>query len=494
MDQKHQPRKRRDQANVNGADKIPRRTEQRKRKKLGLKKRETLCSSSDSSGDEKKKFDESYLDRAVDRENFKGHALSESANSNCSWHNQTRQSSVSLNEEQESLYSIPSAQTNGAPPVSSYHEQFAQQGMETTQETMDGDETYYDCLDVNPDWGEALFDVSQPGKRDKLREILTDEEWNKPIQVPLAASKAEVLMSVLKLSLKHNWCLSETSEVLQMLNSLFVRSFLPETPYFLKEYFGHAIDVELYAVCPLCKLLVRKFVAGEHSVHCNNCNLEIIVNDPSLNNFFAVMDCRDQIKAVIEANSDYYLNIMNKKSNNGTVFKDITDGELWEHFRSKLSPEDQMYFMSALFNCDAAPAFETSKYSITPYQFVINETPQDVRVASPITAAIYFGKDKPDGTSYTKVFVEKANDLSNNGVKCNIKNEEVVIKLFFICACMDCVARAPAQGVTQYNGECGCNWCLNPGVWVDPEKRKAKTKGPKKRKKGERKEGAAVNT
>ncbi|KAJ8666645.1 hypothetical protein QAD02_008307 [Eretmocerus hayati] len=471
--------KRRNQASVDGTGKIPRRTDYRKRKTTQGPSRDTK-----SSDDETKQVDESYLQHAVDIGSLNNQAGAGNIhNSESPCHNQTHQSNESCGSV--SQYSIPAFQD-----VSSNSDEDRKNDSNATdssKETIDGDETYNDCLDVDPNWDEALFNKPQPKEQDRLRDLLTNEEWNMPIQVPVAASKAEVLMAILKLSLKHNWCLSETSDVLQMLNSLFVRSFSPETPYFLKNFFGNAIGVELYPVCPSCKLLVRKFDAGEQSVHCNHCDLEIVVSDPSFNNFFAVMDCKNQIRALIEENSDYYSNVMNKKSNNGTVFRDISDGELWENLRNSLSEEDQKHFGSALFNCDAAPAFETSKYSITPYQFVLNETPQHVRVASPVTAAIYFGKDKPDEASFTKVFIEKANDLSKNGVKCTIKNEEVVIKISFVCACIDSVARAPAQGVIQYNGECGCNWCLNPCVWIYPEK--DVKKGKKKEKKETKEEG-----
>lgn len=31
---------------------------------------------------------------------------------------------------------------------------------------------------------------------------------------------------------------------------------------------------------------------------------------------------------------------------------------------------------------------------------------------------------------------------------------------------MDSVARAAMQGITQFNGRFGCNWCLHPGKYV----------------------------
>ena len=58
------------------------------------------------------------------------------------------------------------------------------------------------------------------------------------------------------------------------------------------------------------------------------------------------------------------------------------------------------------------------------------------------------------------------NKLSDEGIKCEINNEERIIKVFCLVCCVDSVARAPMQGLTQFNGRHGCNWCLHPGEWV----------------------------
>lgn len=58
-----------------------------------------------------------------------------------------------------------------------------------------------------------------------------------------------------------------------------------------------------------------------------------------------------------------------------------------------------------------------------------------------------------------KPFVQCMNKLANNGI-------ERIIKIFCLVCFVDSVARAPMQGLTQYNGHYGCNWCLHPGKWV----------------------------
>lgn len=65
--------------------------------------------------------------------------------------------------------------------------------------------------------------------------------------------------------------------------------------------------------------------------------------------------------------------------------------------------------------------------------------------------------------AFCNPIVEELNVYLNKGICCKIMGENRIIKLFAIWCCVDCVARAPLQGLTQFNGFYGCNWCLYPG-------------------------------
>ncbi|KAL7307667.1 hypothetical protein TKK_0000350 [Trichogramma kaykai] len=64
-------------------------------------------------------------------------------------------------------------------------------------------------------------------------------------------------------------------------------------------------------------------------------------------------------------------------------------------------------------------------------------------------------------------FVEMWNDIISNGIPCIIKNKKISITPFILSVCVDAFARAPMQGMKQFNGYYGCNWCLHPGVYDD---------------------------
>ena len=179
-------------------------------------------------------------------------------------------------------------------------------------------------------------------------------------------------------------------------------------------------------------------------------------------NFFVTFDPSSQIADLLEANSDYYDEVMSIRQHEGNILRDIYDGELYREFVNSLDPEDRNRYISTVFNTDGAPLFESSSYSIWPIYIMINELPISIRTSELIVVALWFGKNKPDMNVFLKPFVEDMNKLSDHGIKCHINNEERIIKVFSLVSCVDSVARAPMQGLTQFNGRYGCNWCLHP--------------------------------
>ena len=67
---------------------------------------------------------------------------------------------------------------------------------------------------------------------------------------------------------------------------------------------------------------------------------------------------------------------------------------------------------------------------------------------------------------FLKPFVTHMNLLADDRITCNVRNTFHKIYLYAIYSCDDSVARAPMQGLTQFNGHYGCNWCLHPGYYI----------------------------
>ncbi|KAL7288249.1 hypothetical protein TKK_0017590 [Trichogramma kaykai] len=198
-------------------------------------------------------------------------------------------------------------------------------------------------------------------------------------------------------------------------------------------------------------------------IYCSSCQKKVSVQD---NNFLVTLDIADDVRNVLEKNEDYYHYVMHDRPQESNCLQDICDGKMFKKFVNSLPEEDTKSFISCTFNSDGSLVFKSSTYSIWPIQICINEVPAEVRQKNTITWALWFGKNKPDMNVFMNVFVNNIKFMSTEGITCKIKNELLKIKLYALCCCVDSVARSPMQGVTQFNGRYGCNWCLHPGVPV----------------------------
>ncbi|XP_077499274.1 uncharacterized protein LOC144110296 isoform X1 [Amblyomma americanum] len=122
--------------------------------------------------------------------------------------------------------------------------------------------------------------------------------------------------------------------------------------------------------------------------------------------------------------------------------------------------------ISFTLNADGSPVFKSSGTSIRPIQLMINELPPSKRMKNLVLAGLWFGKDKPHMGIFQGAFVEVMNKLSQEGFDLNYEGRKQNFKAFCTCCAVDSVARAPMQGVTQFNGYHGCNWCLQKGERV----------------------------
>ncbi|KAL7295193.1 hypothetical protein TKK_0011499 [Trichogramma kaykai] len=90
------------------------------------------------------------------------------------------------------------------------------------------------------------------------------------------------------------------------------------------------------------------------------------------------------------------------------------------------------------------------------------EKPLQNRMNNLITCALWFNKSKPNMNVFLKFSVEVIDKLSEEDIDCTIKGNLINIKVYCILCCVDTVARAPLQGLVQFNRKYGCNWCLHP--------------------------------
>ncbi|KAJ8685505.1 hypothetical protein QAD02_021298 [Eretmocerus hayati] len=177
------------------------------------------------------------------------------------------------------------------------------------------------------------------------------------------------------------------------------------------------------------------------------------------------MDVRNEVANLLETHWEEYLRNIRTRGD-GSSFSDFKDGMLYLDFLDTL-PADTEFFATFSCNTDGASITNSSGLSIWGMQLTLNELPYAVRNANPVTNMMWFGKNKPNMKCFLKEFVLNMNTMSTEGVSCRIGNQVHEVKLFNLCSVVDTIARAPMQGLQQL-GYYGCNWCLHPGVLVQP--------------------------
>lgn len=205
------------------------------------------------------------------------------------------------------------------------------------------------------------------------------------------------------------------------------------------------------------------FFSGPNLDYCDYCNNNFPINGKNFNNFIVTFDIKNNIKASLETNDYYYNHVIQNRGHENGVLRDIYDGQTYRKFVESLPVEDRDRYITFTFNCDGAPTFESSNFSIYPIQLIINELPMEARTKDTIVSTLWFEKSKPDMNVLLKAFVD---DLSDSGLECCIEGEMRVIKPYAVCCAVDSVARYSMQGVKPYNSFYLCAWCLHSGQYV----------------------------
>lgn len=322
-------------------------------------------------------------------------------------------------------------------------------------------EFYHSVLDTS-----SSENSHQESVFSKLYTFLEKPDLHDIIKEPINKSIGEIVMMVLQFAIMYALSQTAVTHLFQLVNCMFVSPILPDTRYLIDQLFNPSKYATFHGMCPDCGAYIGIFEPSPALLKCHVCNIDIVTNNLSYNNFFVNFEISSQISELITSNSDYYNYIMAERTSQQNVFRDIYDGRLYKKFLTYLKPSERKQYVTVNFNTDGAPLFQSSSYSIWPIYLQINELPFHVRNSELIIVGLWFGKTKPNMNIFLNPFVDKINELNSTGIKCKINNEEVTIKVYPLVCCVDSVARPLMQGLIQYNGKFGCPWCLHPGEWV----------------------------
>lgn len=271
-------------------------------------------------------------------------------------------------------------------------------------------------------------------------------------------TKGRALLTVLSFILRHQLTGVAVEHLLEMFD-IFAPGCLPPSKFLLSKGIiskSHEFDAHLY--CPVCEVYLDRYSASELMDSCHSCDTPL-ERDQCLKdgNFYLYISIEKQLKELLKRHS------IIKKSE--VVIQDgltsaLSGRVMKEHFRKgQILDED----VTLMWNCDGAPLFKSSKRSSWPLQASVNEIPT-TSTDNCLLIGLWFSKDNPWSYCYLKPFVDELKVLGSEGMNWEDQNGKIVhSRVFCLCASCDSCARPMFRNTTQFNGQYGCDWCLQKG-------------------------------
>ena len=246
-------------------------------------------------------------------------------------------------------------------------------------------------------------------------------------------------------------------QALLALFNVILPGCIPATNYLVDKVFGFdSRSVLLHYFCPNAACM--NYFGPSVPEKCDSCST-VYNSNPDLcaNSFMFVLPLADQLQSIFKKDSQTFESIFSDKSTSGEL-SDVYDGKLYNKQRAGAN-------VTLQFNCDGAPIFTSSRFSIWPLLCAINELPTALRNCNVMLHSLWFGHMKPCVTTFLQPFISEINDLYNTGIEFTTLTGEVC-RIFVsatLCIC-DAPARAMVQDFIQFNGMFGCGFCYHPGT------------------------------
>ncbi|XP_062858563.1 uncharacterized protein LOC134320859 [Trichomycterus rosablanca] len=261
---------------------------------------------------------------------------------------------------------------------------------------------------------------------------------------------AQCVVLILAYSLRHNLSARAVEDNLKLLSLLLpANNILPHSLHIFKTLFKNPADsITIHYFCEGCGMCLPK-----QNTHCMACG-DKSDNDKNLRegNFFISVSLDSQIRDILQR-EDCPI-VEHTDVHHSEMLKGITNFSCGD--------------VSLLWNCDGISVFNSSSYSLWPIRCVINELPAEVRYKNVLLAGVWFGRGKPEMSTFFKQFVEDIKEINTHGVKWVHPKTGItrVSRVFPVACTCDAVARCMLQGVHQFNGAYGCGFCLSEGMVV----------------------------
>ena len=124
-----------------------------------------------------------------------------------------------------------------------------------------------------------------------------------------------------------------------------------------------------------------------------------------------------------------------------------------------------------IVNTDGVQPFHASKHSIWPVYLMVCNLPPNIRMNEKfiLLAGVWFGPKKPKNISLVlQPVIDKIKILSDKGISAHTPAGLKTIRAMLLAGIFDLPAKAMVLNTVQFNGNFGCNYCIDRGININP--------------------------
>lgn len=237
-----------------------------------------------------------------------------------------------------------------------------------------------------------------------------------------------------------------------------------KTLYKFKKFFSFLVlPFNCYYYCAQCINPISDMTLRS----CSIC--KTVINSVKDLGYFIHIPISEQIKTLF-ARKHFYTNLLHRFTRvklNQDCFEDIYDGLLYKKLMSPNGILNSQNNISLTWNIDGLPVFSSSKFSLWPCYFVVNELPYRLRLLKEnmIIGGLWFGEQKPNMRVFLKPIIAELVTLERDGIQVQSPSipRSFVSKVILLAGTCDLPAKCLILNTIQFNGMFGCSKCIQPG-------------------------------
>jgi len=289
-------------------------------------------------------------------------------------------------------------------------------------------------------------------------------DGNRTVSSASSIPRGQLFTLVYAYVIRHSLTRSAATDLMSLLNSL-LPGCLPETMYYFSQILESSYSLDTYIYCCSCETFIGKYDKLVTKVLCPGCGKDLCVDDMiKCGCFFMIYPLENSLRQLLEDQQlgDQLLENNSYSSNRDCrLLSDISDGSEFQRKNTTGFPTS----LSLTCNIDGVPVFRSSNTSIWPVYYTLNNLPFEQRRSNILLHGIWSGSGKPNMDCFLTPVVDELVALHEQKLVWKTKTGvELKTCVNFDLLVCDSVARSPLQKIKQFNGECGCSFCLHTGT------------------------------